>query len=611
MKQTDPSPRTVPFVCPKTGRVIGPKPMTRLARWLLLIAGLASLAWFCARVIPKPSRAMYPCQRMAFPVASGFVVWLVGLVASVVAFGKMRRFGRQHRAVLAGACAVVAIGAGLHTLVNAPARPSLGATTVPQTANTPVGAAKGICPGRVVWVHDAKATDYLGWSTGDGYWWETRHNNQAAVDNMVSLAIRTVVGTSSDEGAWAGIFRHYNSTHGRGDVGYAAGEKINIKANLVASCNWNDGRVNLTTYVQSAYAENVSVSPYMILSLLRQLVYKAGVPQENISVGDSTCFFVSQYWDTCHSEFPNVQYLDNVGLCGRVKVNASTHKFWWSKPGVNPAKQDYVPQPNVDATYFINFGNLKAHQGGGVTLCGKNYYGALIRKPGDSGYYELHYDLPYTAATASMGRYRTLTDFMAHGDFGGKGLLWMIDGLWGGDDAGTRPTKWSIAPFNGDWPSSLLVSQDPVAIDSVGVDACKAQWTNWYPNTVVATDDYLHEAALINDPPSGTFYDPDHSGLRRASLGVHEHWNNNTSRQYSRNLGTGSGIELLWFDVGDPGDVNRDKSVTITDLLAVVNTFGQARGQVNFDQKTDLNYSGRIDIGDLLQVVNNYNKTYP
>jgi hypothetical protein len=60
-------------------------------------------------------------------------------------------------------------------------------------------------------------------------------------------------------------------------------------------------------------------------------------------------------------------------------------------------------------------------------------------------------------------------------------------------------------------------------------------------------DDYLHEAAQADNPPSGTFYDPDHAtGVTRlASLGVHEHWNNARDRQYSRNLGTGKGIELL------------------------------------------------------------------
>jgi len=56
---------------------------------------------------------------------------------------------------------------------------------------------------------------------------------------------------------------------------------------------------------------------------------------------------------------------------------------------------------------------------------------------------------------------------------------------------------------------------------------------------------YLHEAAQANSPPSGTVYDPEGDASRLKSLGAHEHWNNATSRQYSRNLGTGNGIELV------------------------------------------------------------------
>ena len=35
-----------------------------------------------------------------------------------------------------------------------------------------------------------------------------------------------------------------------------------------------------------------------------------------------------------------------------------------------------------------------------------------------------------------------------------------------------------------------------------------------------------------------------------ASLGAHEHWNNATDKQYTRNLGTGDGIELLYRGLG-------------------------------------------------------------
>ena len=64
------------------------------------------------------------------------------------------------------------------------------------------------------------------------------------------------------------------------------------------------------------------------------------------------------------------------------------------------------------------------------------------------------------------------------------------------------------------------------------------------------TTDYLVEAALADNPRSGMFYDPNHRGneTRLTSLGVHEHWNNPNDKQYSRNLGTGEGIELVRID---------------------------------------------------------------
>jgi hypothetical protein len=142
--------------------------------------------------------------------------------------------------------------------------------------------------------------------------------------------------------------------------------------------------------------------------------------------------------------------------------------------------------------------------------------------------------------------YRPLVDLMGHAHFGGKTMLYLVDGLYPGKHPiDAAPRKWNSPPFNGDWASSLLASQDPVAIDSVGFDFLWAEWED-YPRQKGA-DDYLHEAALADNPPSGTFYDPDHSAntKRLASLGVHEHWNNAKEKKYSRNLNAGPGIELV------------------------------------------------------------------
>jgi hypothetical protein len=142
--------------------------------------------------------------------------------------------------------------------------------------------------------------------------------------------------------------------------------------------------------------------------------------------------------------------------------------------------------------------------------------------------------------------YRPQVDLMGHAHFGGKTVLYLIDGLYSGKHPiDPAPRKWKSAPFNGDWTSSLLASQDPVAIDSVGFDLLCAEWED-YPHQKGA-DDYLHEAALADHPPSGTFYDPDHPNpaKRLSSLGVHEHWNNPREKRYSRNLRLDKGIELV------------------------------------------------------------------
>jgi len=46
--------------------------------------------------------------------------------------------------------------------------------------------------------------------------------------------------------------------------------------------------------------------------------------------------------------------------------------------------QDYIPVPFAQADYLINFAVLKGHSVG-VTVCGKNWFGALLRCP--DGYY--------------------------------------------------------------------------------------------------------------------------------------------------------------------------------------------------------------------------------
>jgi hypothetical protein len=204
--------------CPKTGRRSKRRIGCRWASWALPFVGLASLVWFLIRVIPKPSRAGYPCQRAAFPIASGFVVWLSGIFVSSLAYCKSRRLAAQGRYVAAGLFAFVAVAVAATYWSSTV--PSIRADFVPSDPpNTPMGAGKGIFPGRVVWVHDPNATK---WDGVTGHWWDAQNLDQQAVDKMLSHALQTLTAEQNDAAAWDALFRYFNRTRGAGDVGYPA-----------------------------------------------------------------------------------------------------------------------------------------------------------------------------------------------------------------------------------------------------------------------------------------------------------------------------------------------------------------------------------------------------
>ena len=205
--------------CPKTGKRLPSCGRRRVAVWLLPVTGFLALIWFLIRVIPKPSRAAYPCQRVAAPLASTFVVWLMGLVGSVMAYCRGKALLRRSRAPLAWL--FFAVAAILAAAVVIPRLTSRGLADIPPP-HLAIGVAKGIHPGRVVWVHDPQATDWAGYnSQGTDPWWLSNHTDAAVVAAMLANAVRHVAGASTDAAAWDAIFDYFNHTHHGIHRGYA------------------------------------------------------------------------------------------------------------------------------------------------------------------------------------------------------------------------------------------------------------------------------------------------------------------------------------------------------------------------------------------------------
>ena len=529
-----------------------------LIRLYLPVAGFLATLWMLLRIIPKPSRASYPCMKVAAPLVSTFIAYIAGGLISVFSFNRTRVALQQKRYRISLFFTLLFLtGAGWVLL-----QPSqetyaytepCGAFEDPLGPNKPIGEAKGNLPGRVIWVHNPDATNEncVPDKLGDGYFLDS-NCNQDVVDNMFGKALLALTDAGSETAAWDMVFKYFNQRRNKGEVGYQDGETIFIKINAVHAWNingWDNSILNDENY------GNVDTSPQAVMTILRQLVYQAGVSQSNIYIGDPYTHIFKHCYDKWHAEFPDVHYMDKSGSDGRETYTASNNYIMqFSDRGhVISEKKDKFYTVMEDADYLLDIPAMKGHRWGGVTLFGKNFFGANARPSAAHMHPALHredYDKPLRG---DYGMYRVFVDLLGHEELGGKILIYFMDALWACSYEHEPPVKFQMAPFNDDWCSSILLSQDPLAIESVCLDILQAEFPKteteeegkyWYAN-FPAVDDYLHQAADSSWWPEGIRYDPENDGTVIRSLGVHEHWNNPADMQYSRNLGTGAGIELI------------------------------------------------------------------
>lgn len=556
-----------------------------LKRAAFPVLGLASLIWFLIRVIPKPGRAAYPCMKVAFPIASGFVTWLLGVAVSVAAFKIAKRKFLNARYVVASAFVFVGLCAGIFVIVQMSKPVNAGIIyNYNHTSNDPMGVGQGIFPGRVVWAWNPDATNenQTGYSDGnaevtdaDDYWFLTKNNDQGVIDDMLTDVVINLTGKSTLSEAWDVLFKFHNQKKYGAESPYIPGQKIFIKINAT-SITQGDGGHSWSTWEPTELRKTVAswqnnknnvpdiveTSPQIVLSVLRQLVNEAGVQEQDIYIGDPMKNVQKHLFIMWKSEFPNINVLGNdmyfLGLdlaaLDRVPVKpTSKNVIFYSDKGtvMNEANADSLYTIHEDADYLINIASLKAHAAAGITLCAKNHFGSQQRAAAShlhKGLVGIQNDKPYRFG---YGIYRVQVDLMAHSMLGGNTMLFLVDGLYSAIEGwtGASPVRWEIAPFNGDFTNSIFGSLDPVAIESACFDLLRTEYNgpevernrpNW-----AGVDDYLHQAADATNWPKGIVYDPDNNGDTFASLGVHEHWNNATDMKYSRDLGTGEGIELI------------------------------------------------------------------
>ncbi len=278
------------------------------------------------------------------------------------------------------------------------------------------------------------------------------------------------------------------------------GEKIAIKANINGSAVFDDDTSGKT---QMSYT-----NPVLLKALLTSLVKEGGVNPSDITVYDVSRLFPDYMVEMCTvGELKGVQFVGRGN--GVADENAPIN---WSQKF--SGKVNYLP--SCLWKYYASAGRSKP--------------APVADKIGD-GHLQ------------SAGRFDA--------NLGGKTVLYMLDAFICAPSEGASITaensKWQQTPFNGDYTSSIFVSQDPVAIDSVGADFLNnepAVTGNNRSAADITNENYLHEAGLVGNAPSGTTY-TDGNGHTLTNLGVHEHWNNSEQKLYSRNRGKEEGIELV------------------------------------------------------------------
>jgi hypothetical protein len=516
----------------------------RLKKLIFPVLGFLSVVWCLIRIIPKPSRASYPCMKATVPIASSFILYVSGLFSSLFAFKKAKKFLTEKRYVFFFTALFLGLILGLATHVNTDKKIYAVTQKTFDGPNQPMGVGRGIFPGRVVWIHNPDATNENCANRRNDYWYEDDNTDQAVVSQMVSDALQKLTGTESDAAAWDALFHDFNNNHDKGDVGYTSGEKFVIKLNFNGV---------------SQGPENINTSPQVAYAILDQLINVVGAAQSDIGIGDPNINFDTPHWDKCHSEFPDVVYWGQFG--GRTPVTQPAQKVIFTSDGT---LSDWLPQEYIDASYMINLPVFKKHHRAGISLTSKNHFGSVT--PFNGSAFHWHFSLPASEGMGDVnngeyGIYRCFVDIMGHKDLGGKTILFLVDGLWSSINWGHPPIKWRMSPFNDDYPNSIFASQDPVAIQSVGYDFLYNEFGEDNPEEgdydprdnhgpfphYAGTDDFLRQAADKDNWAEGITYDPENDGTPLpASLGVFEHWNNPEDKQYSRNLGLDTGIELVY-----------------------------------------------------------------
>jgi len=291
---------------------------------------------------------------------------------------------------------------------------------------------------------------------------------------MVQSGLQELTGKSSWSDIWYELFKRVNPS------GYQAGQGIAIKVNLNNAGSCGDGD------------SIIDAIPQPVIALIVGLK-QAGVREQDIWVYDAIRYITDRFRTPISSSYPGVKFYGKV-CSGVTKAEFNTDPGSPSKVTFHPPSgvtvaDEWVTEVVMDATYLINMPIVKDHGGPGVTLSFKNHFGTIQNPNG------LHSNVGITGSQYRSD-YNPLVDIYKHSAIQSKTILTVGDGLYGAlGNTNVTPGTWET--FGDDYPNSLFLYTDPVAIDCVMLDILYAEPVYHPHQSSGKVDDYLKLAAAV------------------------------------------------------------------------------------------------------------------
>lgn len=346
---------------------------------------------------------------------------------------------------------------------------------------------------RVVHVHHGRAAR---WPRTTGMYRDFL--DQQAIDRMLDEAVMVLKGAGVDE-AWRRVF----------PLEAPETRTLAIKVNLNNAVDAADGAGNI-----------IDAVPEPCISVIKGFV-RAGGRSANCTIYDATNtaptrFLATWFKNRVKGVFSDVRFLAGGGSEGpTADAPDPTEYVTWSPAYLSPPPDTRIAGVVLSSDYLVNVPIVKKHGQANVTLGYKNHLGSIDRA--DKLHNWLFQDVPEASVLADIMGSPAVAGDPSVRSIAQRTALTVGDMLYGQPckNFGVVPRPWAI--FRNEWPCNLIVSDDPVAADSVMIDILEAEptneggcgssraWARRYLQYAELKGQGIHERVVL---PAGQPFDP-------------------------------------------------------------------------------------------------------